>query len=241
MSPHYAIGTSMASVLAVAVGAAIGYSDRKDVEPDSNEPLNVKSERSAMAFPSTPTDADSTMASSKDSEVIFGTSIPRRIGSVDILACVGIVSTALLFSPLGARMSKRVQANTIKLAQGGLLMCVAPSILARDFLVKSQNAPAAPAEGPFARSPSSSSFVSEVMRFAGIGVFSGFTAGFFGVGGGAIVVPALVWLTGADYRTALGTSMAGTICYALFYIYNAVFVFSLLESTLDHSSCHGCT
>lgn len=226
MSPHYAIGTSMASVLAVAVGAAIGYSDKKpqgtSAIGSNNEDIDRSAGQSEIMEIST---IDSSSTSTEAGEVIFGTSIPRRIGSVDVQACMGIVSTALIFSPLGARASKRVQAGTIKLAQGVLLMCVAPSIIARDILVKSaetnsststsidiaqsSNADEDKLAAVSNEKPNYSSTVSEVAKFAGIGVFSGFTAGFFGVGGGAIVVPSLVWLAGADYRTALGTSMAG--------------------------------
>ena len=41
----------------------------------------------------------------------------------------------------------------------------------------------------------------------GLGSFSGFQAGLFGVGGGAIVVPALTLFTDLDHYQALGTSL----------------------------------
>ena len=46
-------------------------------------------------------------------------------------------------------------------------------------------------------------------RLAAVGAFSGLCAGFFGIGGGAVTVPALVYLLDFDYRTALATSLVG--------------------------------
>ena len=45
---------------------------------------------------------------------------------------------------------------------------------------------------------------------AGIGCCSGFLAGVFGVGGGAVVVPALSLFTDMNHYQALGTSLCGT-------------------------------
>lgn len=41
-----------------------------------------------------------------------------------------------------------------------------------------------------------------------IGVLAGVLGGFVGVGGGIIIVPALVWFLGLSYHTAIGTSVA---------------------------------
>ena len=41
-----------------------------------------------------------------------------------------------------------------------------------------------------------------------IGIISGLTAGFFGIGGGIIIVPALVYLAGFSQHSAIGTSLA---------------------------------
>jgi len=47
-----------------------------------------------------------------------------------------------------------------------------------------------------------------LLMLAGVGVASGFLSALFGVGGGVIVVPALVLLLGFDTRSATGTSLA---------------------------------
>ncbi|MGV8969116.1 MAG: sulfite exporter TauE/SafE family protein [Microbacteriaceae bacterium] len=59
--------------------------------------------------------------------------------------------------------------------------------------------------------------------FVAIGLVAGFMSGLFGVGGGILIVPLLVLLTGFDQRLAAGTSLAaivptslvGTLTYGL--------------------------
>jgi uncharacterized protein len=41
-----------------------------------------------------------------------------------------------------------------------------------------------------------------------IGIFAGVLSGFFGLGGGIIIVPALVYLAGYSQKMAVGTSLA---------------------------------
>jgi uncharacterized protein len=63
-----------------------------------------------------------------------------------------------------------------------------------------------------------------LVALVGIGVASGFLSALFGVGGGVVVVPALVLLLGYGPRVATGTSLAaigitavaGTFSYSLF-------------------------
>lgn len=63
-----------------------------------------------------------------------------------------------------------------------------------------------------------------LVALVGIGIASGFLSALFGVGGGVVVVPALVLLLGYGPRVATGTSLAaigitalaGTFSYSLF-------------------------
>lgn len=48
-----------------------------------------------------------------------------------------------------------------------------------------------------------------------IGIVSGITSGLFGVGGGVVMVPAMVFLLGMDIKRAVGTSLAVIIPTAL--------------------------
>jgi uncharacterized protein len=65
--------------------------------------------------------------------------------------------------------------------------------------------------------------ISRVAILIGIGLASGFFAGLFGIGGGVMVVPALVVLLGFDHRQAVATSLlailpavaTSTVSYAL--------------------------
>src|SRR5262245_25923533 len=46
------------------------------------------------------------------------------------------------------------------------------------------------------------------MVFASIGVAAGVLSGVFGIGGGVVIVPALIYLAGFDQHRATGTSLA---------------------------------
>ncbi len=48
----------------------------------------------------------------------------------------------------------------------------------------------------------------EFMRLVMIGVTGGIAAGFFGIGGGVVVVPALIYFVGFSQHRATGTSLA---------------------------------
>ncbi len=49
---------------------------------------------------------------------------------------------------------------------------------------------------------------SGIVILALIGLISGIVSGMFGIGGGVIIVPALVYLIGFSQHTAIGTSLA---------------------------------
>ncbi|MFB2818479.1 TSUP family transporter [Umezakia ovalisporum] len=50
-----------------------------------------------------------------------------------------------------------------------------------------------------------------VIQIFSIGLLAGLTGGMFGIGGGAIMVPAMVLLVGLDQKYATGTSIAAQI------------------------------
>jgi uncharacterized membrane protein YfcA len=47
-----------------------------------------------------------------------------------------------------------------------------------------------------------------ILLYIGIGLAVGSISGIFGIGGGILVVPALIWLCGFDAKRAAGTSLA---------------------------------
>jgi uncharacterized membrane protein YfcA len=48
----------------------------------------------------------------------------------------------------------------------------------------------------------------DTLLLAAVGFLAGATSALCGVGGGIVVVPALLWLRGGDVKTAVGTSLA---------------------------------
>ena len=52
-------------------------------------------------------------------------------------------------------------------------------------------------------------------RIVAVGMIAGFTSGLFGVGGGIVIVPALVLLAGFDQKLATGTSLTAIVPIAI--------------------------
>src|SRR6478735_1372153 len=68
---------------------------------------------------------------------------------------------------------------------------------------------------PLAQSTEARPASSRVVRVVLVGLAAGFLSGLFGVGGGILIVPALVLLLGFDQRLAHGTSLAAVLPIAL--------------------------
>jgi uncharacterized protein len=49
--------------------------------------------------------------------------------------------------------------------------------------------------------------LNEILKFFALGLSAGVLSGLFGIGGGLVIVPALVLLFGLDIKTAFGTSL----------------------------------
>jgi len=217
LSPHHAIGTSMAAVLATSLGATASYSRSPSQDPSDTAEIGT---RQAAASPRA--------SPSSLSSHILGV-FPRHIGLVDVSAALSIIIFSTCFAVVGARLSKKLHEQGVRQAQGVLMMAIAPSLLVSDHLKSSDShtipsssssSPASPVEaleskGDFhdIRNELSLSSVTgfvlgpATQRLALVGTFSGLAAGFFGIGGGAVTVPALVYLLDFDYRTALATSL----------------------------------
>lgn len=55
----------------------------------------------------------------------------------------------------------------------------------------------------------------QIIYYLAVGLMAGFLSGLLGIGGGVIIVPALVLLLGFAMRTAIGTSLAIVVPTAL--------------------------
>lgn len=63
--------------------------------------------------------------------------------------------------------------------------------------------------------------LSELIILLFIGLFAGFISGTFGVGGGIIIIPALVFILGMSQHQAQGTSLAMMLApIGIFAVYN---------------------
>jgi len=107
----------------------------------------------------------------------------------------------------GANASSKLSGASLKKALGVYMLLIAPTIPARDYLISEKKEQKKEIE--------EHSFVRKYVVPAGIGTCSGFLAGMFGVGGGAIVVPALSLFTDMNHYQALGTSLCAMVPTAI--------------------------
>jgi len=119
-----------------------------------------------------------------------------QLEAAGMIACFGMV-TARLGAALTAKLSERV----LKRALGIFMICVAPMVPLKHYFVGLADEPA-----PTIKERNSLT-IRTLLPPAMIGLGSGFMAGLFGVGGGAIVVPALTVFTDMSHYQALGTSL----------------------------------
>ena len=139
--------------------------------------------------------------------------------NVDVRVAATVALSGMAMASLGAHASARLSQAFLKRSLGILMLFVAPTIPARDYLLerhqnttKSKNATII-TESEI-EDPSFLVSWERYIKALSIGCCSGFLAGVFGVGGGAVVVPALSLFMDMNHYQALGTSLCGT-CFAL--------------------------
>lgn len=103
-------------------------------------------------------------------------------------------------SLLGSTLNKLVNANVLLLAFAGLMLLTAAAMLHRRARRNS-------ADLSGSRTSGSPRTARRILEVALVGTVVGFMTGFFGVGGGFIVVPGLVLALGFDMPEAVGTSL----------------------------------
>jgi hypothetical protein len=113
-------------------------------------------------------------------------------GTIDIQAAALLALTAMCTAPLGARYTHALPAWKLKKYFGVFLLCCAAVLLLKPYL--SDIIP--PATG-----------YTKIFVFLITGAFTGFLSGMMGVGGGTIMVPVMVILTGFSQHMAQGTSL----------------------------------
>ena len=117
-------------------------------------------------------------------------------GSIDIVASLLIATTAIFTARAGARYAHALPEWKLKRAFGIFLIFVSVLLLLKPYL----SVTTGPDAGP----------VKTVILLT-TGVFTGFLSGMMGVGGGTIMVPAMVLLAGIGQHTAQGISLLAMV------------------------------
>jgi len=126
-------------------------------------------------------------------------------GQVDGEAAAAIAACGMVTARYGAKATAMFSGPVLKKALGVFMICVAPLIPAKTYLISNESN-----KKTTSSAESGSTDLSSLQRLfvpAAIGCCSGFLAGLFGVGGGAVVVPALTIATDMNHYQALGTSL----------------------------------
>lgn len=114
-------------------------------------------------------------------------------GTVDPMAAGLLALTAIFTARAGARFATSLPEWKLKRFFGAFLIFVSLLLLAKPYIPHIESA--APGLG------------SKAVILLSAGVFTGFFSGMMGVGGGTIMVPAMVLLLGFSQQTANGTSL----------------------------------
>ena len=120
-----------------------------------------------------------------------------RAGRVRWVAGSAFGLAGIAASVAGTFANRAVNPNVLLLAFAGLMFVVAVAMLRRGTRP----------EGGSALSARRASTAATVGRVIGTGLVVGFLTGFFGVGGGFVIVPGLVFALGYSMPTAVGTSL----------------------------------
>ncbi|MCL2337520.1 MAG: sulfite exporter TauE/SafE family protein [Firmicutes bacterium] len=117
-------------------------------------------------------------------------------GSVDVISSLFLALTAIFTARAGAKFANALPEWKLKRSFGAFLMLVTLLMLIKPLL--------AHFSGPVTG-------WTNIVIMLGTGVFTGFLSGMMGVGGGSIMVPAMVLLAGFTQQTAQGTSLLAMV------------------------------
>jgi uncharacterized membrane protein YfcA len=117
-------------------------------------------------------------------------------GAVDLAAAAALAVPAIATARFGARSAHALPEWQLKRAFGAFLLVVTALLLAKPYLVGFSE----PAAG-----------WSKVAVLVTAGAFTGFLSGMMGVGGGSLMVPAMVLLAGFPQVLAQGTSLLAMV------------------------------
>lgn len=131
---------------------------------------------------------------------------------VELDSAMAITATAMITARFGALFAARLSEKALQRALGAFMMFVAPLVPGKKYFLPENE------EQKSAVADDSASY-DHLLPASMIGCFSGFLSGIFGVGGGAIVVPALVLSTDTTQHTAVATSLAAMVLPSMVGVY----------------------
>jgi uncharacterized membrane protein YfcA len=117
-------------------------------------------------------------------------------GSVDLTGSLLLAVTAIFTARAGAKFAHALPEWKLKRAFGVFLIIVSLLLLSKPYLSH--------------MSGHTSGWI-KIITLLLTGIFTGFLSGMMGVGGGTIMVPAMVLLAGFNQHTAQGTSLLAMI------------------------------
>jgi uncharacterized protein len=117
-------------------------------------------------------------------------------GSIDITASLLIATTAIFTARAGAHYAHALPEWKLKRAFGIFLIFVSVLLLLKPYLSLSTGSVSASVK---------------IIILLATGIFTGFLSGMMGVGGGTIMVPAMVLLAGIGQHTAQGISLLAMV------------------------------
>ena len=117
-------------------------------------------------------------------------------GTVDWGGSLILAASAVFFSRMGAVYAHTMREKQLKKGFGVFVICISFLLIAGGFILKTKEAMA---------------FWSKAFILLLTGVGTGFISGMMGVGGGAIMIPAMVILAGMPQHLAQGTSLLAMV------------------------------
>jgi len=117
-------------------------------------------------------------------------------GSVDLTASALLAATAIFTARFGAHFAHALPEWKLKRSFGGFLIFVSVLLLMKPYLAQFAN----PTTG-----------WAKIGVLLMTGIFTGFLSGMMGVGGGTIMVPAMVLLAGMGQHAAQGSSLLAMV------------------------------
>jgi uncharacterized protein len=121
-------------------------------------------------------------------------------GSVDVVAGLTLAASAIITARFGALYAHALPEWQLKRAFGGFLICVSLLLLSKPLMSHLALLAHHPVTG-----------WAKVAILLASGAAAGFIAGMMGVGGGAIMVPAMVLLIGFNQYTAQGSALLAMV------------------------------